>query len=116
MRSLQNEMRSLHDELQQRLVLINRLNTDLERIRADGEEKERLIASLHAAAERARADGEEKERLIASLHAAAMARLNIIERLDTDLRDCLARNQVLEKRYQRQGRARAALHRRRKGG
>jgi hypothetical protein len=60
----------------------------------------RLIASLHGAAERGRADSEEKERMIASLHAAAMARLDIIERLEADLRSSLARNQDLEKRLE----------------
>jgi glycosyltransferase involved in cell wall biosynthesis len=76
---------ALQHELQQRLALINRLNVDLERARADGQEKDRLIASLHAAAERARVDGQEKDRLIASLHAEAAARLTIIERLDVQL-------------------------------
>ena len=37
-------MQSLHDELRRRLELINRLNEDLKRALADGEEKDRLIA------------------------------------------------------------------------
>jgi hypothetical protein len=65
---------------------------------ADRDEKDRLtaIASLYAAAERARADGEEKDRLIAYLHSEAAARLTIIERLEAELRNSLARNQELE--------------------
>lgn len=73
----------MQDALQQRLELINRLNEDLKRALADGEEKDRLIGYLHS---------------------EAAARLAIIERLENDLRNAVARNQELEKRLEARAR------------
>jgi hypothetical protein len=66
------------------------IKTNIRTPNPEGRQLGILVQSVHFTA----------SRLIASLHAAAMARLDIIERLEVDLRSSLARNQDLEKRLE----------------